>query len=306
MTKLWAMRGYSGSGKSTLAAKVAAENDAVVINRDYLRKMMLNSWWTGDNDDEDRVTLAEEASVDALLRQGTSIVVDATHLNAAYLRKWARLATRVGVGFEVVDVVEDVDTCHARNYARQLAGERSVEPSVINSQAKRFPVRKWPEIVANPPLGIEPVHWRAGLPEAIIVDIDGTLAHIPEGGRSPYDYTRVLDDDVDLVVRGLVEQAHAAGDRILIVSGRDDICFADTEQWLNRNSVPYDHLFMRPTAMRDINGNKAPDFLVKHHLFETHIRDRFNILYCLDDRRQVIDMWRALGLKVLDVAGNDF
>lgn len=44
------------------------------------------------------------------------------------------------------------------------------------------------------------------LPPAIIVDIDGTLANME--GRSPYDYTRVMEDslheDVDLVITNFV------------------------------------------------------------------------------------------------------
>ena len=61
MPKLWAMRGYSAAGKSTRAAEIAKENDAVIVNRDLLRLMLLGSYWTGEKVDEDRVTIAEEA-----------------------------------------------------------------------------------------------------------------------------------------------------------------------------------------------------------------------------------------------------
>ena len=111
MTKLTCLRGYSGSGKSTKAAEIAKETGAVIVNRDQIRKMLLNEWWTGDKTDEDRVTVAEEAQGKALLQTGTPVVVDATHLHPPFLRKWARLATRLGVDFELVDVHADPDCC---------------------------------------------------------------------------------------------------------------------------------------------------------------------------------------------------
>lgn len=144
MTRLVCLRGYSGSGKSTRAAEIAKEIDGVVVNRDLLRKMMLGEWWTGDKGDEDRVTVAEEAQVNALLRAGTSVVVDATHLHAPYLRKWVRLATKLGVDFEVVDVHTDPVECRRRVYQRWCSEQgsefaRYLDPKVVDQQVKRFP-----------------------------------------------------------------------------------------------------------------------------------------------------------------------
>lgn len=41
-------------------------------------------------------------------------------------------------------------------------------------------------------------------------------------------------------------------------------------------------------------------------MFDIWIKNQYNILYVLDDRKQVVDMWRELGLIVLDVAGHEF
>lgn len=305
MTTLFAMRGLSGSGKSTRAREIAEETDAVVINRDYLRMMLNGSWWTGKASHETRVSIAEETQVKAFLKAGISVVVDATHLQSRYLRAWARTASRHGAEFAVVDVIEDVATCRQRDHQRMVDGGRYVGDKVIEKQAKDFPVEKWPTIKAEPPFVVEPVEAIPGLPEALIVDIDGTLAI--HQGRSPYDYTRVKEDLIDTTVRDLVNAYHKLGVLILIVSGRDDACYKDTIDWLNENGVLFDALHMRPAGAKDAHGNKLPDFVVKRDIFDAHIRGRFNILFCLDDRRQVIDnTWRAMGLKVLDVAGNEF
>ena len=112
------MRGYPGSGKSTRAREIANEIDAVVVNRDYIRMQLLGSWWTGRGEDEDRVTIAETAQIQALLKSGVSVVVDAQHLEASYLRKWARLASRLGANFRVEDVHCDVETAKHRVWKR--------------------------------------------------------------------------------------------------------------------------------------------------------------------------------------------
>ncbi|ATN91126.1 polynucleotide kinase [Mycobacterium phage Murica] len=312
MTKIWAMRGYSGSGKSTRAKEIAEANNAVVVNRDYLRKMLLGEWWTGKALDEDRVTLAEETLVQMYVNAGTSVVIDATHLWPKYLRKWARLATRLGVEFEVVDC--RVAYLHNAIDRDCMPIERRVGAKVIRDQAKRWPQEKWPRITAEPFI-IEPVQSHRGeLPAAILVDIDGTLAHIPEGGRSPYDYSRVGEDEVDNPVAWLVEVIHhlrfnmAAGwwPEIIIMSGRDATCRHATVDWLNEQDIPFDQLIMRPPDATDDRGNKLPDYQVKYQLFNKYIRGQYEVIFVLDDRQQVVDMWRKLGLKCLQVAPGNF
>ena len=139
-------------------------------------------------------------------------------------------------------------------------------------------------------------------PSAIICDIDGTIA-LRGDSRSPYDYSRVLADRpntpiIDLV-RMLGENTH-----LIFVSGRDDSCREDTKQWLvDHLDIPYPdnvELYMRKT------GDNRKDAIVKQEIFETHIAPAWNVLYVLDDRNQVVDMWRALGLTVLQVADGDY
>lgn len=274
-----------------------------MVCRDDLRKMLLGSYWTGKNTDEDRVTVAEEAQVTSLLNSGVGVVVDATHLNPPYLRKWARLATRMGVEFEVVDVHADVDDCKRRDHARMLEGGRYVGDKIIDQQARRA---KWPEITVKP-FTVEPVKFDPVLPDAIICDIDGTLAHMT--GRSPYDYSRVGEDDLDDSIAGILDDyKHATGYRgtILIVSGRDHTCRKETLYWLHKHTVYYDKLLMRDANATDERGNKLPDYIVKYDIFNEHIRGQYNIRFVLDDRTQVVEMWRKLGLKCLQVAPGDF
>lgn len=41
-------------------------------------------------------------------------------------------------------------------------------------------------------------------------------------------------------------------------------------------------------------------------MFEEHIRNKFCVEYVLDDRNQVVDMWRNMGLTCLQVAEGGF
>ncbi|SLJ31397.1 Predicted kinase [Mycobacteroides abscessus subsp. abscessus] len=313
--KLTAMRGYPGSGKSTKAKEIAAATGAVRVCRDDLRKMLHDNHYTGKTECEEQVTTAERAQVHALLKAGTSVVVDATHLEPRWLRKWQKMAAQYGAEFEVIDVDTGQLKCAANDLLRKARGERHVGSDVIRRMATRYPIKNWPKVTQLETFNPEPVEWIEGLPEAIIVDIDGTVAHMT--GRSPYDYTQVHTDVVDEPVRWLVnlvyEERFACElgpdhfyPRILFVSGRDDECRDETAKWLDNNGIPFDELHMRPTGAKDANGNKLPDYRVKYDLFNQYIRGKYNVRFVLDDRDQVVNLWRALGLKCLQVQPGDF
>jgi hypothetical protein len=53
-------------------------------------------------------------------------------------------------------------------------------------------------------------------------------------------------------------------------------------------------------------GSNERDSIVKHRMFEGNIRGKYFIEYILDDRNQVVEMWRNMGLTCLQVADGDF
>ena len=297
------MRGLPSSGKSTRAYELAAETGAVVVNRDSLRKMLHDTFWSGKSELEDQVTIAEDAQVRALLEAGVSTIIDATHLNPKFLRKWAKLAGQVGAEFEVVDLDTPVDECRRRDHARMLAGGRYVGDAVIERMARQWPKR--PVVTAAEPMVIEPVEFIPGLPDACIFDIDGTLARMT--GRSAFDYSRVHEDVVDESVAWINDViADAGGARIFIVSGRDDECREETAKWLDDNGIIYHELLMRDTANDRERGNKIADTRVKYRLFNEHLRGKYNVRVVFDDRASVVKLWRDMGLKCCQVAPGNF
>lgn len=139
------------------------------------------------------------------------------------------------------------------------------------------------------------------LPVAWLVDVDGTLALMAtsDGARTPFEWHRVGEDAPNPAVVDLV-RALDANAAIVVMSGRDESCRTLTEQWLAKHEVPYDGLFMRPA------GDTRQDAIVKRELFDRHVADRWAVRGVIDDRRQVVEMWRAMGLMCAQVAPGDF
>jgi hypothetical protein len=144
------------------------------------------------------------------------------------------------------------------------------------------------------------------LPNAIICDIDGTLAHMTN--RGPYDTSKYADDSKDDFVHSLfVMLCDRYQATRIIVSGRSEDFRDVTEQWLKDRGVTYKHLFMRNPNLLDEKGNKLNDAIIKRQIYEKLIRPHYNVVCCIDDRNRVVDMWRnELNLICLQVADGDF
>lgn len=137
------------------------------------------------------------------------------------------------------------------------------------------------------------------LPDAAIVDIDGTLA-IHEG-RGPFDWHRVIEDRPNFPVIHLVRILHAAGIKVILCSGRMELCRDETVQWLQLHRIPFDVLVMRSNEKQYV-----PDNEIKEEMYKEHIAERYRVLFVIDDRNRVVAMWRGLGLTVLQCADGDF
>lgn len=141
----------------------------------------------------------------------------------------------------------------------------------------------------------------------VIVDIDGTLAdlshriHHVTGGNKNYDqfYAELSNDLPFEATINLVHHLNAAGATIILASGRPDNYRADTVSWLVKHSVPYDFLYMRKA------GDFRADYIIKREILDQIRADSFDPWIVIDDRPQVVDMWRSEGLTVLQAAYND-
>ncbi len=133
-------------------------------------------------------------------------------------------------------------------------------------------------------------------PKALQLDLDGTYALI--GDRSPHDADSCGLDTVNPAVHMVAEWARAAGLAIVLASGRGFKAshrYA-TEQWLFWNGIRYDALVMRNP------GDGRPDVVVKEEKYLAEIEPHWDVVLVLEDKRELVDLWRGLGLAAFQVA----
>lgn len=287
MTTLYYTLGLPASGKTTLARNYVKQNPKTIrVNRDDLRLSLHDGEFSNGN--EKAVTMTQHAMIRAALESGRDVVCDDTNLNPQTRAKLDQIAVECGAGFSPWDLT---DVPYWECIKRDLKRERSVGEDVIRGMWERY-------------LKPKPYPTDPGLRDCIIVDIDGTLAHM--NGRSPYDWHRVREDKPNYV---LIDFLSGYADRyadveIIFMSGRDGVCFEDTRIWLR------DHLgaAMSQNLLMRTAGDSRRDSIVKGELFEQHIRGRYNPLLVIDDRAQVVDeLWRGtLNIPCWQVAAGRF
>jgi hypothetical protein len=152
--------------------------------------------------------------------------------------------------------------------------------------------------------------------DIIVCDLDGTLAncehrvHHVRSKPKNWDafYAGVKDDTVNHAVHEVL--INMCGWRMhqeyrqvnaIFCTGRPERCRSDTEAWLMDNTeAPSDFILL----MRK-DGDFRADHIVKQEILDTHI-DKERVLFVLDDRQQVVDMWRRNGITCFQVAAGDF
>lgn len=298
--KLTMTKGLPASGKTTWAKEEVLKSKGKTkrINKDDLRAMLDAGEWSNKN--EDHILKVRDKLIIHYMSNGYNVIVDDTNLAEKHEKALQELAQGFNAMFEVKDFTDvPLRTCLDRDSARP----NSVGAKVIKGMHRQFLKGKYKPYVAPP--------YNPDLPDCIIVDIDGTLAHM--NGRNPYDYgqvhTDVVDENVANIVRRYAQRdiMEATPDTyIIIVSGRDDTCKDETLKWLADNNIPFDEFYMRDHTLVDEDGNKLDDTIIKKNIYEEMIKPRFNVRFVLDDRDRVVEMWRGEGLKVLQVAEGDF
>lgn len=288
MKKVIILKGLPASGKSTYAKQLIFNNPGVYkrVNKDDLRSMLDDGKWSKHNE-QFVLKLRDKIIIDSL-QEGKHVIVDDTNLHPKHEQNIRDLVKEMEVKIDVITFDTPIEECIERDLKRT----KSVGEKVIRDMYKQF-IRK-PNII----------EYDIDLNDCYIFDIDGTLAI--KGERSPYDWERVGEDIVNKEVihiwNVLKKSVNEEGrqTKFFIVSGRDSICRPKTENWLSNNGIFPDALYMRK------QGDNRKDSIVKEEIYNEYIKGRFNVRIIFDDRNQVVEMWRNLGLKVFQVDEGDF
>jgi predicted kinase len=311
MKKIIITIGISGSGKSTWAKAFCRDNQNWLrINRDDIRKSILsvslNEYHQWVNDDKYRieklVSFQQNHLLVKALENGLNVIVDNMHLKQSYLKEYRKLLTEhfeeLSIEYKLFDV--NVESCIEQDKNRiDVVGE-----TVILEQAEKLKILKknfkfQPEVIVRESFKVVQDET---LPHAILVDIDGTVAQMQS--RHPFDWDRVGEDLPKQPIINTVKALKVAGNEVIFFSGRDEVCRNISREWICEyfDWKPSDfQLFMRKT------NDYRKDSDIKFELFNAHIKNKYFVELVVDDRQQVVDMWRRkLGLTCLQVNYGDF
>ncbi len=285
MKQLIMLRGLPASGKSTWAKAVVEShpNQYKRVNKDEIRDMIDNGFWSRDT--EKFVLRVRDSIIAAALDNGKHVIVDDTNFAPKHEAHLKQMAKAHDAEFVVRNFEASVEDCIERDLKRS----RSVGERVI---------RKMYNDYLRP--AVEKIEPDYSLPWCIICDLDGTLAHL--NGRNPYDASTCEQDELCLPVFSVIHAVHAnCGDDIIFMSGREDKYREQTERWLmGHYAITPLHIYMRSA------GDMRKDSIIKRELYEAHVKGKYNVRFVLDDRNQVVELWRSLGLTCFQVAEGDF
>jgi phosphoglycolate phosphatase-like HAD superfamily hydrolase len=144
---------------------------------------------------------------------------------------------------------------------------------------------------------------RKYLPKAVIWDLDGTLsddrarAHfveVEQGRKRDWkSYFDAIGEDPPIAASMEVLRAlHAAGNRIVFLTGRPEHTRRTTERWLKANGLTeYDRLVMRPAGdYRPSSAFKADEV--------ARLRREYQLVCAFEDRVDVAEALRGAGVPI--------
>ena len=283
--QLLMLKGLPASGKTTKAKELVdtGHGSWVRVNKDDLRKLMDNGVHSKEN--EQRIIRTRNSIIFDALANGRNVVVDDTNFAPVHAETLKAIADQFEAEFKVTFMNTPLEVCLERNAAR----ENPVPAEVIQHMYDKYIKPPTPPLPEGEP-------YNDNLEEAIIVDVDGTLAHIdPNNPRNVYDASRAMEDILDDAVASIVSMAYDNGYKVIILTGRHSGHLPVTKQWLEANGINYDEIYSRR------EGDKTEDTVIKEALYEEHIKGKYNVKFVIDDRPSVCRMWRSIGLKTLQV-----
>ncbi|MGN7503565.1 MAG: LNS2 domain-containing protein [Alphaproteobacteria bacterium] len=143
----------------------------------------------------------------------------------------------------------------------------------------------------------------------VLFDLDGTLADITHRRKfleSPNpdwkSFNKNMGDDTpNKPVVSLYKSLWDTNQyEIIILTGRNEKFRSITEQWLAWNEIPFGSLLMRA------DNDYRQDHIIKEEMLKHLLSKGKKILFSIDDRQQVVDMWRRNGITCLQCDEGNF
>ena len=301
MKKAFVTIGCSASGKSSYAETLELQG-VYRLERDIIRESILASknpnykreyenlyrYWNFKWEDE--VTRVFNDTLAHLAEHDTDVIISDTNLNKG--RRNTLIKTLEDLGYEVEIIVFGRELTLQELWKRDTYRKNTVGHHVVARQYSQFR-EEFPKYTKKPVVGPA---------DTVIFDIDGTLATMVD--RGAFEWAKVGNDEYNHLIFSALKSYADTGCNIILMSGRDEVCRPETEEWFENwfsayefCGVPEYKLFMRP------QNDMRKDSIIKLELFQKHVDGNFNVLGVFDDRPSVCrDVWMELGFRVYHCA----
>jgi len=267
----------------------------VVVNRDTLRYKVGYGKYTLDQESE--VNKLEAELIDYAVEDGKNLIIDATNLNPKAIAHWKDFSARTGYEIEFKEFYIPYAEAVKRSKQRRAEGGLYINKTVmLNFYRRYYPERLKEEFTDNRKI----TEYVEGLPDAVICDLDGTLAL--HTGRMPFDWTRCSEDVADPRMLRTLNQYMENGTYVFFITGRTDgLAREETLKWLASQKIGYAwELYTRK------NNDKRPGHEYKKSVYEQQLKDKYNVVAVFEDDDKCVEMFRNEGLLTFQVANTNY
>lgn len=319
MQKVFLTVGTIASGKTTWSKDLVSKDPTFYrVSRDDIRQSLFNYQKSGN---EKIVIEQRDFAIKSILKSGLNLVIDETFLNKESIDRVLNVVKASGVTCEVEEKIFLVSLQDSleRNSKRDLvipedACRAFYKKAISQNLDKRKP-RNWTFNADALKVTNSKYIPDKSLPKAILCDIDGTCSlfnKLDKSGnkmhmeyenthfRNPYDASNADNDSINEPVRDVLLLLREKNHKIIFVSGRKDLYKEQTVSFLNKHIGGEYELLMRKS------DDQRPDYVVKLEIFDNFIRNKYNVKLVLDDRKSLVDSWRAIGLSCWQVNEGNF
>lgn len=292
-SKLILLVGPPGSGKSTFAQNYQLIRDNIPYHCTYINQ---------DSQGKEHLKLFNDT-----IKLHVDIIVDRMNFDKKQRERYLKPAREKGYETEIIVIHESRQTCLDRCIKRANNHETITNEEFAHKAINMF-FSKYERVEDSEADVVTRLWLQVDLKlNAIICDLDGTMCnldhrlhYVKQEKKDWKNFLSNIDKDGLNQWCRTITNSLRMNNIIVFCSGRDDNYREKTTKWLSENKCHYDWLFMRP---RD---DYRQDFIVKEIILEFELLTRFNILFTIDDRKQVVDMWRKHGLTCLACAEGEF
>ena len=290
--KLILTRGIQGSGKSTWARQWVEEDPEhrIRINNDDIRNMLGKYWVTSR---ENLVSSIKKNMAEEAINRGYDIVVDNMNLNAKEILFWKDMVKTANMDpdgyqyeIEFKDFFIPLEECIRRDAAR---------PNPIGEKVIRETWKRYKHFIQTTEVEryVDNLRKYTGKPKCIVIDMDSTMCF--NTTKRPWFGDGAAEGMInDVPNTGMCDMIRKLQEDFVIVvaTGRDTTQEAVTKEWLAKQGINVDEFYFRT------NKDYRKGVVVKKEQIEA-ILEKYDIVAIFDDCEPIVDMYREMGLTVL-------